>query len=156
MQYEQIMTEYFSRRDEEKKKMRRLVEEVMEGHHSAQEARVKLQEMKHRIGKSVVLYSIMLLLLVVQCCIPVQYSCTSHLVVQQVDKESQELMARALEEVSEDIHVHVYNSELLSPNISLKRIIACGYHSNYYMYVHGSRKDLNDNMYMYITHSCIC
>ena len=134
MQYEQIMAEYFSRRDEEKKKMRRLVEEVMEGHHSAQEARVKLQQMKHRIGKSVVLYSIMLLLLVVQCCIPVQHTCTSHLVVEQVDKESQELMARALEEVSEDIHV--YNGELLSPKVSLKRSTVYGYHNNYYMYVH--------------------
>ena len=134
MQYEQMMTEYFSRRNEEKKKMRRLVEEVMEGHHSAQEARVKLQQMKHRIGKSVVLYSIMLLLVVVQCCIPVQYTCTSHLVVQQVDKESQELMTRALEEVSEDIHVHVYDSELLSTNVSLKKSTV--YHNNYYTYVH--------------------
>ena len=134
MQYEQIMAEYFSRRDEEKKKMRRLVEEVMEGHHSAQEARVKLQQMKHRIGKSVVLYSIVLLLLVVQCCIPVQYSCTSHLVVEQVDKESQELMARALEEVSEDIHV--YNGELLSPKVSLRRSSVFSYDNNYYMYVH--------------------
>ena len=128
------MTEYFSRCDEEKKKMRRLVEEVMEGHHSAQEARVKLQQMKHRIGKSVVLYSIMLLLVVVQCCIPVQYTCTSHLVVEQVDKESRELMAKALEEVSEDIHV--YNGELVSPKVSLRRSSVFSYHNNYYMYVH--------------------
>ena len=82
-------------------------------------------------------------------------------------------MARALEEVSEDIHIqyiyiYVHNGELLSPNVSLKKSTVCGYHacSNYmyYMYVHvyelvlqchvltENRKDLNNYMYHSLVH----
>lgn len=45
------MLEYFRRREGEKKEMRKLVETVMQGHHSAHNAKIKLQQMKHRIGK---------------------------------------------------------------------------------------------------------
>lgn len=44
------MREYFSRKQEERKNMRRLVEEVMKGHKSAKDAKVKLQQMKQKIG----------------------------------------------------------------------------------------------------------
>ena len=46
------MADYFSRREEEKRNMRKLVEEVMKGHDSAREAKVKLQQMKQKIGNN--------------------------------------------------------------------------------------------------------
>ena len=44
------MMEYFSHRDDHKKEMRKLVETVMQGHQNAQEAKIKLQKMKQKIG----------------------------------------------------------------------------------------------------------
>ena len=44
------MTEYFAKREEERKEMRRLVETVMAGHQNTQEAKTRLQLMKQKIG----------------------------------------------------------------------------------------------------------
>ena len=46
-----MMSEYFKRRENEKKEMRELVEQTMQGHQNTQEAKVKLQKMKQKIGK---------------------------------------------------------------------------------------------------------
>ena len=45
------MTEYFTRQEEEKKNMRKLIEQVTKGHDNAREAKMKLQQMKQKIGK---------------------------------------------------------------------------------------------------------
>ena len=45
-----MMAEYFAKREEERKEMRRLVETVVAGHQNAQEAKTHLQLMKHKIG----------------------------------------------------------------------------------------------------------
>ncbi|XP_019859478.1 PREDICTED: cilia- and flagella-associated protein 99-like isoform X2 [Amphimedon queenslandica] len=46
---EQFMREYFKRRDDERKEMRRLVEATMLGHQNVKEAKIKLQQMKQRL-----------------------------------------------------------------------------------------------------------
>ena len=68
--------------------MRKLVEEVMKGHDSAREAKVKLQLMKQKIGNNQMARMFVL-----------NYSVLVVWLVQQVERESQELMTRALEEV---------------------------------------------------------
>lgn len=45
------MKEYFQRREDERKEMRKLVESTMQGHQNTKEAKVKLQKMKQKIGK---------------------------------------------------------------------------------------------------------
>lgn len=45
------MAQYFTKREEERREMRQLVETIMQGHHSASEARSKLQKMKRKIGR---------------------------------------------------------------------------------------------------------
>ena len=49
-QAEKLMQQYFSKRDEEKREMRQLVETIMQGHNSAKAAKTKLQKMKRKIG----------------------------------------------------------------------------------------------------------
>ena len=44
------MVQYFAKCEDEKREMRRLVETIMQGHHSAREAKTKLQKMKRKIG----------------------------------------------------------------------------------------------------------
>ncbi|XP_003391553.2 PREDICTED: cilia- and flagella-associated protein 99-like [Amphimedon queenslandica] len=46
---EQFMSEYFKRREDERKEMRRLVEATMLGHQNVKEAKIKLQQMKQRL-----------------------------------------------------------------------------------------------------------
>jgi len=46
----QMMQEYLALRLDEEKHMRTLVEEIMQGHQNAQEAKVKLKEYKRKIG----------------------------------------------------------------------------------------------------------
>ena len=50
-QAEKLMTQYFAKREEERREMRQLVETIMKGHRSASEAKSKLQKMKQKIGK---------------------------------------------------------------------------------------------------------
>ena len=45
------MREYFSQQEEEQREMRRLVEATMAGHQNTRDAKLKLQQMKHKIGK---------------------------------------------------------------------------------------------------------
>ena len=47
------MREYFKRREDKRKEMRRLVEATMQGHQNTKEAIIKLQQMKQRLGKPV-------------------------------------------------------------------------------------------------------
>ncbi len=46
------MNEYFTQQEEDKKNMRKMVEQIMKGHEGAREARIQLQQMKHKIGNS--------------------------------------------------------------------------------------------------------
>ena len=66
--------------------MRRLVEIVMQGHHNAQEAKRKLQQMKAKIGTNLITGSVAI--------------CVSLIIVQQVEQEKKILMARVFEEVT--------------------------------------------------------
>ena len=84
---EALMRQYFAQREEEHQEMRRLVEATMAGHQSTKEAKRKLQIMKQKIGKG----STEILTLIVLDIIL--------FTVQQVSRERQELMKRALEEV---------------------------------------------------------
>jgi len=49
------MREYFSQQEEEQREMRRLVEATMAGHQNTRDAKLKLQQMKHKIGKPTML-----------------------------------------------------------------------------------------------------
>ena len=80
------MASYFERRAEQKKEMRQLVETITLGHQNTREAKQKLQEMKQQIGLVVKpIYNVTPLRIM--------------RVVREAAKESQQLMARALEEV---------------------------------------------------------
>lgn len=50
-QLAEMMNVYFSRREEEQKEMRQLVEDTMSGHQNTKEAKSKLQAMKQKIGE---------------------------------------------------------------------------------------------------------
>jgi len=52
---EELMREYFSQQEEEQREMRRLVEATMAGHQNTRDTKLKLQQMKHKIGKPTVL-----------------------------------------------------------------------------------------------------
>ena len=45
------MQEYFSQREGEQREMRRLVEATMAGHQNTRDAKLKLQQMKQKIGE---------------------------------------------------------------------------------------------------------
>ena len=61
------MVQYFAKCEDEKREMRRLVETIMQGHHSAREAKTKLQKMKRKIGMFVVYTCISVLFGILSC-----------------------------------------------------------------------------------------